>query len=179
MNLLIKLLPHNLPAFIRKEILAELFEATAEAFGNPAPPLDHLPYEERLRTYATFTREQAEKALQSGQDIAALKTKLYQSAYPLGAKLRKWFASDSMEEVAALGQILYRAIGVEIRGDNQGNVTVDSCYFSQFYFPPICDLISALDDGLFSGLSAGGRLVFSERLTEGKQQCRARLTARS
>lgn len=179
MNILLKMLPHNLPAFIREEILAELFEATADAFECPAPALDHLSYDACLRTYALFTRGQAEKALQAGCDVSAIKTQLYQNAYPLGGKLRKWFAVDTMEEVMELGQILYRAIGVEIQGDTQGDVTVKRCYFSQFYSGPVCDLISALDDGVFSGLSGGGRLAFSERLTEGRDCCRAKLQLRS
>jgi hypothetical protein len=177
MKILFKILPQNLPDFIREEILTELFQATADAFECLVPALDHLSYEECLRTYALFTREQAEKALQSGRDVAAIKTELYQNAYPLGRKLRKWFGVDSMQEVMALAQILYRAIGVEIRGDTQGDVTVTHCYFSQFYSGPVCDLISALDNGLFSGLSEGGRLTFSERLTEGAACCRARLEA--
>ena len=178
MNILVKVLPHNLPAFVCKETLAELFEATADAFECPAPALDHLSYDECLRTYALFTREQAEKALQSGRDVPAIKTQLYRSAYPLGRKLRRWFGVDTMEEVMELGQILYRAIGVEIQGDAQGNVTVKRCYYSQFYSAPVCDLISALDDGVFSGLSGGGRLTFSERLTEGGERCRAKLQLR-
>ena len=177
-NILLKILPHNLPAFIRKEILAELFEVTADAFECPAPAHDHLSYDECLRTYALFTREQAAKALQAGRDIPAIKTRLYQNAYPLSAKLRKWFSVDTMGEVMKLGQILYRAIGVEIQGDTQGDVTVKRCYFSQFYSGPVCDLISALDDGVFSGLSGGGRLAFSERLTEGRECCRAKLQLR-
>jgi hypothetical protein len=178
MNILLEIIPHNLPAFIREEILARLFEATADAFECPAPALGHLSYDERLRTYALFTREQADNALQAGRDIPAIKTQLYQNAYPLSAKLRKWFGVDSIEDVMELGQILYRAIGVEIQGDTQGNVAVKRCYFSQFYSGPVCDLISALDDGVFSGLSGGGRLVFSERLTEGSECCRAKLQLR-
>ena len=176
MNLLIKLLPQNLPAFIREEILAALFEATAEAFEQPAPAVDQLSYDECLRAYALFTREQAEKALQSGRDVQAIKTQLYQNAYPLGKKLRRWFGLaqrpgiETIEEVMELGQILYRAIGVDILGDVQGNLTVDRCYFSQFYSAPVCDLISALDDGVFSGLSGGGRLVFSERITDSAER---------
>jgi len=46
MNILLKILPHNLPAFVREEILAELFEATADAFECPVPALDHLSYDE-------------------------------------------------------------------------------------------------------------------------------------
>ena len=178
MNILVKVLPHNLPAFVCKETLAELFEATADAFECRAPMLDHLSYKERLRAYALFTSDQAEQGLESGCGIPAIKTQLYQNAYALGDKLRKWFGVGTMEEVMALAQILYRAIGVEIQGDAQGNVTVKRCYYSQFYSAPVCDLISALDDGVLSGLSGGGRLVFSERLTEGRECCRAKLQLR-
>ena len=175
MNLLLRILPHSLPAFVRKHILAELLEATAEAFGCAAPAHDHLSYDQCLRSYALFTREGAARALQAGGDITAVKARLYQNAYPLGARLRKWFAVDTVKEVMELGQVLYRAIGVDIQGDAQGNVTVSRCYFSRFYSGPVCDLISALDDGVFSGLSGGGRLVFSQRLTEGGGCCRAAL----
>ena len=179
MNLLLEILPHNLPGFVREEILSELFEATADAFECPAPAVDHLSYDEYLRSYALFTTEQAEQALQAGRDIPAIKSQLYQNAYRLGRKLRGWLGVDEMGEVMELGQILYRAIGVEIEGDAQGDVTVKRCYFSQFYSGRVCDLISALDDGVFSGLSGGGKLVFSERITEGKACCRAKLQLRS
>lgn len=178
MNLLINLLPHNLPAFTREEILAELFQATADGFRCPVPAIDHLSFDETLGAYALFTREQAEKALQSRRSIPALKTRLYRKAYPLGAKIRELLHVDTMDEVMELGQILYQAIGVEIEGDPQGNILVKRCYFCQFYTSPVCDLISALDDGIFSGLSGGGRLSFSERITEGKPYCRARLSSR-
>lgn len=178
MNILLKLLPHDLPDFIRNEILTELFEVTANAFECPAPVLDGLPYEERLRTYAYFTREQAEKALMDGNNFAEIKERLYRNAYPLGARIRKWLGIDAVEEVMELGQILYRAIGVSMQGDASGNVIVKSCYFSQFYSGSVCDLVSALDDGVFSGMSGGGRLEFSQRLTEAKAFCFAKLTMR-
>src|SRR5512146_2177222 len=76
MNLLIRILQSvvfdaaafdamTLPAFIREEILEELFEATADAFECPSPTLDHLSYDRCLRTYALFTRVLADEALQS------------------------------------------------------------------------------------------------------------------
>lgn len=178
MNILLRILPRNLPAFIRKEILAALFQVTADAFECPAPTFQHLSYDETLRAYALFTKQQAEIALQSERDIPAVKTQLYEKAYPLGARARKWFRVARTEEVMALAQALYRAIGVEMLGSSQGNVTVTRCYFSQFYSGPVCDVISALDDGVFSGLSGGGRLVFSKRLTEGRTCCQAKLLFR-
>jgi hypothetical protein len=181
MDYLFKLLPHDLPAFIRQEILTELFQATADAFQCPAPAVEQLSYADCLQAYAHFTREQAEQALRSGGDPHAIKTRLFRAAFPLGGRLREWFSVDSMLEVMELGRLLYQAIGVEIEGDPAGNVTVTRCYFSQFYTAPVCDLISALDDGVLSGLSGGGRLVFSERMTEQpapEARCRAKLIPR-
>jgi hypothetical protein len=178
MNLLFKPLPQNLPAFIRSIILAELFKATAEAFGCAQPELDRLSYDERLRAYARFTRQQAETVLLSGEDIQAVKERLYQRIYPLGEKLRKWFGIHTMEDVMEMGQTLYRAIEIDLQGNAAGEITVKSCYFSQFYSCQVCDLISALDDGLFAGLSGGARLTFSDRITDGSCCCRAKLLVR-
>ncbi len=178
MDLLIHLLPHSLPKFSREEMLDELFAVTADAFRCAQPVVEGLSYEDHLRAYALFTRDQAESALRNTRSIHAVKTRLYRKAYPLGAKIREWLSLDSMEEVMAIGQLLYRVIGVEIDGDMQGNVIVRRCYFSQFYSAPVCELISALDDGVFSGLSGGGRLTFSERMTGGRPCCKAKLRPR-
>jgi hypothetical protein len=175
MNILIKMMPHSLPAFVRNEILTELFKATANAFGCPLPVFYNSRCDERLQAYALFTRDQAEKTLRAGRDLAIVRKRLNKNSYPLGRKARKWLAIDSMEEVMEIGRILYRMIGVEMQGDVQGDMVMKHCYFSQFYSPAVCDLISALDDGIFSGLSGGGRLVFSQRLTEGCECCRASL----
>ena len=175
MKVLLKILPHNLPIFVRKAILAELFKATADAFGTPVPTLTYLSYTARLQAYAMFTKEQAEKALASGDDAGGVKGRLYQNAYTLGKSLRKWFGIETTEEVMRMGKTLYNVIGVDIYGDEHGEVTVKRCFFSQYYSSPVCTMISCLDDGLFSGLSDGRRLAFSERITEGGECCRAKL----
>jgi hypothetical protein len=176
MNILLKILPQDLPVFIQKKVISELFRITADAFECPAPALGHLSLDASLQAYAQFTTEQAERTIQSKDNVPAIKTRLYQNSYALGTKLRKWVGVDTMEEVMQLGQILYRAIGIEIVSNSQGDMIVKRCTFSQFYSSPVCGLISALDDGIFSGLSGGGSLVFSERLTEGRECCRAKLS---
>ena len=63
--------------------------------------------------------------------------------------------------------------------DAQGELRIRSCYFSSFYSSGVCRLISALDAGVAAGLSSGGRLVFSRRLTEGHDCCLARFEERT
>lgn len=175
MNILVRLLPGNLPVFLCKKILVTLARITAGAFDCPAPVFARLPYRECLRGYARFTREQAELVIRTGRDPAVVKARLFAQAYPLGKKLRESFHIHTTTEVMRFAQVLYRAIGVDIHGTPQGELTVDGCYYTCFYSAPVCDLISALDDGVFAGLSGGSRLVFTQRLTEGRRCCRAGL----
>jgi hypothetical protein len=176
-------LPPTVPLCVRKQILAALFRATAEAFERPVPVLQGLSFDQRLEAYACFTRDHAEQVLRqalpqdlhSGAGTDALTARLYQKAEPLGRKLRAVFRTGSMAEVVALVRWLYRAIGVELVWERGEHLQVDRCYFSGYYSAPVCALISALDDGIFAGLSGGGGLRFSERLTEGGECCRARV----
>ncbi len=175
MALPLKILPRSLPAFVRKAVLAELFIATADAFRCPAPQYRRLAYNECLLNYALFTRQQAEKAMRISSDVASIKERLYLNAAELGKRARSWFALKSPDDVMSLGRVLYRSIGIEIEGSSDGSLIVNRCYFCRFYSPSVCDLISALDDGVFSGLSGGGRLVFSQRITGRNSCCLARL----
>jgi len=74
-----------------------------------------------------------------------------------------------------LDRALYRLLEIEFQGD-EGGVVISRCYFSPFYSGPICRVMSALDRGLFAGLSGGRQLVFTARITEGQAQCRAHLS---
>ena len=76
----------------------------------------------------------------------------------------------------AAARILYRALEIDLRGDEDGAIVVRRCAFSPRYSPEVCGLMSAADAGLLAGLAAGGRLAFSARLSEGADSCRARFT---
>ncbi len=72
-----------------------------------------------------------------------------------------------------MGRILYRALKIDFRGISSGEIEISRCYFSQFYSPQICELISSLDEGILAGLAGDGRLTFSQRITEGRDCCKA------
>ena len=166
-------LTHTAP--VRKMILSELFRITAAGFGTQAPALMALDCEARQQAYALFTRDHAVRVLHSGQEIQTVRSRLYRNAFVLGGRMSRWCGVNGLDEVVRLAQLIYRAIGVEVQGDSQGNLTVLRCYYSRFYSAPVCDLISCLDDGLLTGLNGGGRLVFLSRITEGSRCCRAKL----
>ena len=175
MTLLLRVLGLPLPAGVKSRVLAQLFIATADAFDRPPPDLRGLAYEERLRRYAGFTRDEAERCLRSRDDLDDVRARLHENARRLGARLRRGLRITGMEEALLAGQALYRIVGIDLEPGAHGAITISRCYFADFYTGSVCRLISALDEGLFDGLSGGGRLEFYERMTDGCDACRAGL----
>ena len=71
--------------------------------------------------------------------------------------------------------IIYRALRIEFQGEPDGTIVIKNCFFSDYYSGEVCRIISSLDEGLLAGLSAGGKVNFSQRITEKKECCRAYL----
>jgi hypothetical protein len=179
MNLFLKILEWQVPTFIKKKKLEELFACTAAALECDAPSLRGLAYDECLREYALFTKRAVKESIEQGRDLRMVKDRLYQNAYQIGEELAKTFHITTMEDVMRMGRILYRTLAIDFRGTAQGEVTITQCYFSKFYSPQICQVISALDAGVFAGMSGGARLTFTQRITESSDRCRACLSLRT
>ena len=176
MNLLLPLLQIYTPMCVKKRALKELFNFTAAAFGCQVPPIEGLSPDECLYQYTMFTQGHVEAFIQGGHDLQALQERLYVNAYQLGQMHGQMLRVRTIEEVMAMGRILYRILGIEFQGNAQGAVVISHCYFSRFYSGQVCRIMSAMDQGLFAGLSGGGQLVFTSRITEGQPCCRARFT---
>lgn len=175
MSLFLTLAQLYLPSSIRKSRLEKLFACTAGAFGFDPPPLDGLAFAESLARYAEFSKIWAEEALRRGA-IEPIRQQLRQGGHALGQELRAQLHIANHEQAMRAARLVYRAIGIELQGEAQGKITISSCFFSGYYSPSVCQLISALDEGLLSGLSNGGRLTFTQRITEGCDCCSAILS---
>jgi len=173
MNLPLTIARIYIPALIKKKKLLELFELTADAFDSEMPAVANRSYRECLKAYADFSKINAEEAVKRPDNVEAVKERLYRNAFRMGEKLRKDFRIGSKAEVIRLSKILYKILGIEFSGESSGEVVIRRCFFSQFYTADVCRIISSLDEGVAAGLSAGGRLVFTERISEGKNCCRA------
>ena len=174
MKLILALLQLHIPVRLKNSQLTELFECTAEAFGVDAQATTGISFDERLQQYARFTAAQAEAAIWRGDDPEALRDRLYRNAYQLGRKLRKRLRVSNTEEAMAATRILYRALRIDLFCPGKGEIEVGQCFFSQFYSSQVCRVVSALDTGVVAGLSDGGQLTFYQRITEGRDRCRAR-----
>jgi hypothetical protein len=173
MNLLLSVTRLYVPAFYKKKKLQELFQATAEAFNREVPKLSGPSYGESLRQYALFTKECAESAISQNQNLQEIKRRLYQNAFQLGWKLGKALRVSTREDAMRLAQKLYGVLTIDFQGNPQGEIIVSRCFFSQFYSASVCWIISSLDEGVLAGLAGGGRLIFSQRITEGSNCCKA------
>jgi hypothetical protein len=166
-----------LPKAPRKRKLEELFRAAADAFNCPVPHLGDCSTEEMLEKFAVFTRENAITAIQNGT-TSELKERLYFQAQLIGRNLREELKIRTFRETMMACQLIYKALKIEFRGDSQGQIRINRCYFSRYYSGKVCRIISSLDEGLAAGLSGGLKLEFTQRITEGSACCRAQLRGR-
>jgi ferredoxin len=165
------------PAGIRRQGIEELLSRTAAAFGKEVPPASGRSAGARLRDLAGASCSWAEAAIAEGRDLQAIDARLSRSALHLGRVYRARLGISSTADALAAARAIYRGIGIDLRGDaRSGEIVVRRCMFSRCYSPGVCRLISALDRGLLAGLTAGGSLRFTARITEGCDRCRAVLT---
>jgi hypothetical protein len=162
--------------FVKSRGLVEIGRLAADAFESEYPTWKKLSYPEQLGQFARFTKQEAEKALASGVSLQTLRGRLRDNARRFGRKIRRILRLTSPEEVMAAARILYRVIRIDLEGTSRGEIVVRKCFFSSVYSPRVCELISALDEGILAGLADGGELRFMERLSEGKNCCRAQFS---
>ena len=164
------------PESAKRQALAQLFRSTAAAFRCDMPRLSGLSREQCLVAYVRFTADRAEEALRRGDDLSELHERLYRNAYRLGWTLGRLLRVHDIDDVMALGRFLYGILDIDFEGSGSGEITIGRCYFSSFYSPEVCQVMSAMDRGLLAGLAGAGELVFSQRVTEGQACCRAHFT---
>ena len=164
------------PAFVRQRALRALFQCTAAALEVVPPALGRLSADALLRQYAQFTSGRVADLIEGGHDIPAVQQRLHQGAVALGQRWGSAFRIRNMEDMRRVGRVLYRMLGIDFQCDPQGAVVISRCFFSDAYSAQVCQVMSAMDRGLFAGLSGGGQLEFSGRITEGQPCCRARFT---
>jgi hypothetical protein len=170
-NLHILILEIYLPRFIKRKKLLELFDITATAFQVKTPNFSRPSHKKSLNEFALFSKNAAETAMSQKQDMQPIRQSLHDGAYKMGLEIRQDLHINTSQEIMAACRILYRAIGIDFKGNQNGEITIGQCYFSEFYSSGVCKIISALDEGLIAGLSDGGHLIFRQRITDGKDCC--------
>jgi predicted hydrocarbon binding protein len=173
MNFLFHVSKLYIPEYKKKRELMNLFQITASAFERTIPETRGLSFDECLVAFARFTKSEVDEAIRTGEDLLTIQDLLYQGAYEFGHKFRKQFRVSTARDVMEASRFLYTILGIDFKGTEKGSITISKCFFSQHYSTSTCCVISSLDAGMIAGLSGGGRLTFSERITEGSTSCNA------
>lgn len=173
MTLLLRFAAPFIPPFMKKQQVKKLLRLTAEALGTSTPSLHGLSFDESLRAFATFTSDEAGKAIRAGRDMSVIHDTLYHGALALGAQCRRWFRIGDGDDVMTAARMLYAFCGIDFQGTKEGGIIISRCFFSKYYSGAVCRVISSLDAGLLAGLSGGRQLSFSARITEGAPACNA------
>ena len=176
MSLRLRALELHIPGCVARSALRQLSQATASAFGCDPLDVRGLTQRELLERYALVTTTCAARALADRSDTDAAAGRMGSNAYVLGESLRRRLGVRTRAEALRAARVAYRMIAIDLKADERGDVVVDRCPFAAWYPPQVCRLMSSLDAGLIAGLTNGGRLGFSERITEGKPQCLAKIS---
>lgn len=154
------------PEIVRRVQLQILMNLTSKAFHLPGKRLWTRPWRDGLRAYAEYTRKYCSDADPQ---------RLYALSFDLGERLRRATGLTDAGDLRRLVFWLYRGIGIAMGGELPGEIAVSGCFFSDYYTPSVCAVMSHMDSGIVGGIMGSGRLAFTERITEGSPCCRARL----
>lgn len=166
---LLKKLEKHTPGPVKSIQLQILLNATAEAFYRPKERIWHLSAEKALAAYMSYT-------ISCTENVLVDKKRVYRQACRLGERIRRFSGFTRKEDLERLVFYLYSNIGIKMAGHLPGEIIVPVCRFSRVYTPEQCRTMSLMDWGIISGICGGGKLVFTERLTQGCGRCRACLT---
>lgn len=168
-----------MPERVKKKKIYELFKITAEAFNLKMPKfeLNKISREKFLHEYALFTKEKTIEFIKTyginSEELIELKNRLYKSSYEMGKEIKKNLKIKNSEEILRVMKFIYEIIKIDFKKGKNGVVIINSCFFSSYYNHDICSVISSLDEGLAAGISGDSKLEFFQRITDGKDCCRA------
>lgn len=168
---ILRSLERRTPDIIASVEIQILLDTTARGFGVKGKRVwNHRP-QRALREYSDFTVS----CMKRGETDA---DRLYAEAFRTGSMVRRVTGFRSSRDIEKLVFYLYSNIGIAMYGYLPGEVIVRECRFSRFYTPEQCLIMSSVDSGIIAGIAGGGRLDFTERLTEGNSCCRAYFSKR-
>ena len=175
MSLRTRALPDPIPEPVRRWVVRALFRATMDAFDAPTPDLRGRSADSILHTYVARTDELARDVLLEPERRRLVERRLRSNMERLGRRVRLALGVRTTADALDVAHRLYGLIGIDLTGDDRGQVVVGRCAFAARYSPDVCRVMSASDAGLLSGLTDGGRLTFTDRITSGAPACLATL----
>lgn len=160
---LLSMLERHTPSLVKSVEIQLLLNTTARGFGVRGKRVWMHHPDIALQEYAGFTTE----CMRACDGLS-------KAAYRTGRIVRAVTGFRRSADCERLVFYLYKNIGINMSGKLPGEITVTDCYFSRYYTPANCALMSLVDSGVIAGICGGGSLEFYERITEGCGHCKAR-----
>ena len=121
------------PTFIKQRQLKKLFQITGAAFGIEVPRLVGYTYAECLVEYARFTKYAVEQSIDNQYNLGIARQQLCHQSYELGNKIRRRFDVTTIGDVMLACGVIYKCLGIEFQGTDEGEITIRNCFFSKYY----------------------------------------------
>jgi hypothetical protein len=139
---------------------------------------------EERRTSMTKGHEARVKALIDTlgpeEAIRAAREALYTTGLKMGKEARtRLGVGESRDDLVKAAGIMYRILGIEfsvVDAPEGSRMEVTSCALSREYSHGACLMLSAVDEGVVSGLNSKAGMCFTERITGGSPRCVATIT---
>jgi hypothetical protein len=123
----------NMPEPVRRLLLRRLFVDTAAVFGRPVPRMSGLSAEQVLALFREFTaRAGGEKPL-----AHSVSSQLYAIGNGHGIRIRRLFGVATRDDAMAAARLVYRTLGIDFEGRQDGSITIGRCFFSVAYTPEV------------------------------------------
>lgn len=131
------------------------------------------------KTHAELV-EALEAAVGHDKAVALGRESLFKVGLSLGKQTRSRLGvGDSQSDLIKASRILYRVLGIDfhIKWTDKANAVavIESCALAKQYSELTCEVLSATDEGVISGLQPNVKMNFTQYITRGCQNCRATL----
>jgi len=143
--------------------------------------------EKRSKMAAEHTMLVEELKTLVGQDKALTlgREAMFKVGKRLGVETRDKLgvSSDNPKDLIRAATILYRVLGIEFKaewsGTTQVTLIINRCALSQKYTEFTCKVLSATDEGVINGLNPNMTMAFTQNMTSGCKECKAKITVKT
>jgi hypothetical protein len=159
-------------------------ELKSETLETRAPMGGRLK-EKRTAMAREHTRlvEILERVLGRDEAIKRAREVLFNVGNQLGKETRlKLGSGESLKDMIRSAKVLYRVLGISFKVENingnTGTIVINRCALAKDYSELACQVLSATDEGVINGLNPRMTMSFTQRMTSGCQECKAKITVR-
>jgi hypothetical protein len=187
------------PNYVIRRELRNLSEQTTGALTSLLATygLQQAPIADKLQTVKSVREQRANMSQAHAKLVAALEAavghdkavalgreSLFNVGLALGKQTRKELGvGDSQSDLIKACKILYRILGIDFHiewiDETNAVAVIEHCALSEQYSKLTCEVLSATDEGVITGLQPNVKMRFTQYITGGCQNCRANLNFKS